>query len=186
MIEPEIAFANLSDLQKVIESFIKYIVKYVYTICLQEINFFAKTKPHILTRIKNMINKKFIRVDYAKGIELLKKAIKNGHKFEDNNIYFGKDLGSEHERYLCEKEFNSPIFLQNYPLEIKAFYMKENDATKTYCGKDLKGVSGKTVAANDLLVPGVGEIVGGSQREDDYDKLMKRVKDLKIDVKTIQ
>jgi asparaginyl-tRNA synthetase len=186
MVEPEIAFINLAQLQVVIESFIKYITKYVFDNCKDEINFFAKTKPYILDRINQIIDKPFERVDYEKGIEILKKAIDDGYKFEDNDIFFGKDLASEHERYLCEKVFNSPIFLQNYPLEIKAFYMKENGEEKTYKGDNLKGVSGRTVAANDLLVPGVGEIVGGSQREDDFDKLTKRVEELKMDVSSIQ
>ncbi|GMO13738.1 MAG: asparagine--tRNA ligase [Mycoplasmoidaceae bacterium] len=186
MVEPEIAFIDLKQLQLIIEAFIKYIVKYVNDECSDEIKFFAETKPFILDRINQILTKDFIRVDYSEGIQILLKAIKDGMKFEDNDIYFGKDLASEHERYLCEKVFKCPIFLQNYPMEIKAFYMKENDDSKTYKGKDMKGVSGKTVAANDLLVPGVGEIVGGSQREDSYDKLMKRVKDLKMDVTSIQ
>jgi asparaginyl-tRNA synthetase len=186
MVEPEIAFINLAQLQVVIETFIKTIVKEVYDECKDEFNFFATEKPHIIERVEQLINKPFVRVDYAKGIELLAEAVKQGVKFEDNDIYFGKDLGSEHERYLCEKVFNCPIFLQNYPMEIKSFYMKENDESKTYTGSNIKGVSGKTVAANDLLVPGVGEIVGGSQREDSYDKIMARVKELGMDVGTIQ
>jgi len=116
----------------------------------------------------------------------LKEAIEKGHKFEDNDIYFGKDLGSEHERYLCEEVYKCPMFLQNYPREIKSFYMKLNDDTKTYKGKLLKDVSGQTVAANDLLVPGVGEIVGGSQREDDYDELLKESKKRGMDISSIQ
>jgi asparaginyl-tRNA synthetase len=186
MVEPEIAFINLAQLQVVIETFIKTIVKEVYEECKDEFNFFAKDKPFIIERINQIIDKPFMRVDYAKGIEILAEAVKNGVKFEDSDIFFGKDLGSEHERYLCEKVFNCPIFLQNFPMEIKAFYMKENDETKTYTGSDLRGVSGKTVAANDLLVPGVGEIVGGSQREDSYDKIMQRVKDLGMDISSIQ
>ncbi|MDR2461594.1 MAG: asparagine--tRNA ligase [Mycoplasmataceae bacterium] len=173
MVEPEIAFINLEQLQVVIEEFIKYITKYVADNCKDEIDFFAKEKPFIKERINAIINNKFKRVDYKDGIELLKKAISDGHNFEDKDVFFGKDLGSEHERYLCEKVYNSPIFLQNYPKDIKAFYMKVN--------KD-----GITVAANDLLVPGVGEIVGGSQREDDYDKLIKRCQELKMDISSIQ
>ncbi|MDR3249540.1 MAG: asparagine--tRNA ligase [Mycoplasmataceae bacterium] len=186
MVEPEIAFINLAQLQIIIEQFIKYITKYVKEECSDEIAFFSEAKPFIIKRIDDIINKPFEKVDYSKGIEILIDAIKKGQKFDDNDIYFGKDLSSEHERYLCEKVFNGPIFLQNYPLEIKAFYMKENDSSKSYTGKNIKNVSGKTVAANDLLVPGVGEIVGGSQREDDYDKLMKRVKELNMDIANIQ
>jgi asparaginyl-tRNA synthetase len=186
MVEPEIAFIDLTQLQFIIEKFIKYIVNYVNKECTDEIKFFAATKPFIIDRINQILNTDFVRVDYSTGITLLEKAIKDGVKFEDTDIYFGKDLASEHERYLCEKVYNSPIFLQNYPKEIKAFYMKENDESKTYKGANIRGVSGKTVAANDLLVPGVGEIVGGSQREDSYDKLMERVKELKMDITSIQ
>jgi asparaginyl-tRNA synthetase len=173
MVEPEIAFIDLNQLQSVIESFIKYITRYVNEHCQNEINYFAKDKPIIIERIKNIINQPFKKVDYQEGIEILSKAIADGHKFEDNNIFFGKDLASEHERYLCENVFKQPIFLQNYPKEIKAFYMKLNP-------------DNKTVAANDLLVPGVGEIIGGSQREDDYEKLLKRCQELKMDLKSIQ
>jgi len=147
---------------------------------------FIDEKPFLKERIDTMLNKEFAKVDYAKGIELLKEAIEKGHKFEDNDIYFGKDLGSEHERYLCEVVYKCPMFLQNYPREIKSFYMKLNDDSKTYKGDLLKDVSGQTVAANDLLVPGVGEIVGGSQREDDYDELLKESKKRGMDITSIQ
>jgi asparaginyl-tRNA synthetase len=186
MVEPEIAFIDLVQLQLIIEKFIKYIVKYVNEECAEEIKFFAATKPFIIDRINQILTNDFVRVDYSLGIELLEKAIKDGVHFEDKDIYFGKDLASEHERYLCEKVYNSPIFLQNYPKEIKAFYMKENDDSKTYKGTNIRGVSGKTVAANDLLVPGVGEIVGGSQREDSFEKLTARVKELNMDASSIQ
>jgi asparaginyl-tRNA synthetase len=185
MVEPEIAFCNLEQLQVVIELFIKSITKYVNDECRDEIEFFAKTKPYIKERIEQLLTKPFKRVDYQEGIKILKEAVEKGHKFEDNDIYFGKDLASEHERYLCEVVFKCPIFLQNYPLEIKAFYMKENDESKSYKGSDLRDVSGRTVAANDLLVPGVGEIVGGSQREDSFEKLSARVKELGMDVSSI-
>ncbi|GHU26957.1 hypothetical protein FACS1894152_2680 [Bacilli bacterium] len=173
MIEPEIAFIDLEQLMMVIETFIKTIVKEISIKCADEINFFAKEKKHIKERLDALITKPFIKVEYAKAIEQLEAAIKNGHKFDDNNIFFGKDLASEHERYLCENLYKSAVFLFNYPKEIKAFYMKVN--------KDHK-----TVAACDLLVPGVGEIVGGSQREDNYDKLLKRCEELKMDVSSIQ
>jgi asparaginyl-tRNA synthetase len=186
MVEPEIAFIDLVQLQLIIEKFIKYIVNYVKDECSEEIKFFAETKPFIIDRINQLIEKDFKRVDYSEGIEILTKAVKEGIQFEDKDIFFGKDLGSEHERYLCEKIFNCPIFLQNFPKEIKSFYMKENDDSKTYSGENIRDVSGKTVAANDLLVPGVGEIVGGSQREDSYEKLMERVKELKMDISSIQ
>ncbi|MDR2636442.1 MAG: asparagine--tRNA ligase [Mycoplasmataceae bacterium] len=186
MVEPEIAFIDLTQLQYIIESFIKFITRYVNEHCPEEIKYVSATKPHIIDRINQILTAEFVRVDYATGIELLEKAVKDGYEFEDKDIYFGKDLSSEHERYLCEKVYNAPIFLQNFPKEIKAFYMKQNDETKSYKGTNIRNVSGATVAACDLLVPGVGEIVGGSQREDDYDKLMQRVKELNIDVTSIQ
>jgi asparaginyl-tRNA synthetase len=186
MVEPEIAFIDLTQLQYVIESFIKFITNYVNENCSEEIKFIASSKPQIIDRINQILSSDFVRVDYATGIDLLVKAVNEGVHFEDKDIYFGKDLGSEHERYLCEKVYNAPIFLQNFPKEIKAFYMKENDDSLTYKGTNIKNVSGITVAACDLLVPGVGEIVGGSQREDDYDKLMSRVKELGIDASSIQ
>ena len=135
--------------------------------------FFAKNNPDILNRLTKLVEKKFIRVSYEEGIDILKRAVADGHNFEDKNIYFGKDLASEHERYICEKIYNAPVFLYNYPKDIKAFYMKLN--------KD-----NRTVAAVDLLVPGIGEIVGGSQREDDMEKLQEQVKVKNIDPKSIQ
>ncbi|MDR0856955.1 MAG: asparagine--tRNA ligase [Mycoplasmataceae bacterium] len=173
MVEPEVAFCDLKQLQVIIEAFIKYIVKYVTDECDEEIKLFAAEKPFIIDRINSMIKDEFKRVDYADGVEQLKKAIADGVPFEDKDMFFGKDLGSEHERYLCEKIYKAPIFLQNYPKEIKAFYMKVNP-------------DNITVAANDLLVPGVGEIIGGSQREDSYDKLSARINELKMDVSSIQ
>ncbi|GHU52178.1 hypothetical protein FACS189496_1860 [Bacilli bacterium] len=173
MVEPEIAFIDLKQLQILIEDFIKYIVKYVLENCSDEIEFFNKDKPFIKERINYLINGEYKKIDYKDAIEILKKAISEGHKFDDNDIFFGKDLSSEHERYLCEKVYNAPIFLQNFPKEIKAFYMKQNP-------------DGITVAANDLLVPGVGEIIGGSQREDDYDKLVTRCNEMNIATPSIQ
>ena len=173
MVEPEIAFINLDQLIVIIETFIKTIVKNTMEKCPKAIEFFAKNKPEINKRLDKLINDKFVKITYSEVIKILKKAIQDGHKFEDNDIFFGKDLASEHERYICEHVYNCPVFVYNYPKDIKAFYMKLND-------------DDQTVAAVDLLVPGVGEIIGGSQREDDYDKLIKRVNDLKIDVKSIQ
>lgn len=128
--------------------------------------------PNIENKISMLLNNEFNKMTYEDGIKILADAVKNGHKFEDNNIYFGMDLGSEHERYLCETIVNGPLFLYNYPKQIKAFYMKQND-------------DGITVAASDLLVPGIGELVGGSQREDDYDKLLKRCQELKMDLEPL-
>jgi len=173
MVEPEIAFIDLNQLTQVIEVFIKDVVKEVCSKCTDEFAFFEKEHDFLKNRIDQILNSSFIRVEYTTAIEQLKDAINRGHQFEDNDIFFGKDLAAEHERYLCEVIYQSPIFLINYPKEIKAFYMKQNN-------------DDKTVAACDLLVPGVGEIVGGSQREDDYEKLINRCQSLQMDVSTIQ
>lgn len=173
MVEPEIAFFDLKQLMDLIEAFIKDVVKNVYKNCPEEIAFFTNEKPELKERFDTLMNKKFVRVPYEEAIKILTKAVEDKYPFEDSNIFFGKDLASEHERYLCEKVYNAPTFLYNYPREIKAFYMKQND-------------DHLTVAATDLLVPGVGEIVGGSQREDSYDKLMNRINELKMDVSSIQ
>ena len=172
MVEPEIAFINLEQLMQIIEIFVKTIIKNVYFSAKNQFDFFINQKPYLKDRISDLINKPFIRLDYAKAIELLKEAAEQ-KKFEDNDIFFGKDLASEHERYLCEQVYNAPVFLYNFPKDIKAFYMKQNP-------------DNLTVAATDLLVPGVGEIIGGSAREDDYEKLINRVKEMNIDAQSIQ
>lgn len=173
MVEPEIAFMNLEQLISFIEIFIKSVVIDVMENCKDSFEFFTNSNPKLKERLNTLTKKEFIKIPYEKAIDLLKTAIISGHKFEDNNIFFGKDLASEHERYICEQIYNSPVFLYNYPKEIKAFYMKQNN-------------DNKTVAACDLLVPGVGEIAGGSQREDDYEKLILRSKELNMDIESIQ
>ena len=163
MIEPEIAFADLEDDMVLIEEFIKYIISYVLDNCKDEMDFFnTMIEKGVLDEMKHIVNSKFKVMTYTEGIELLKKAVEEGHKFEYNNIEWGMDLQSEHERYLTEVIAKGPMFLIDYPKEIKSFYMKLNP-------------DNKTVAACDLLVPGVGEICGGSQREEDYDKLKERM-----------
>ena len=173
MVEPEIAFIDLEQLMSIIEAFIKTVVQDMLNECRDAIEFFAENNKQLLERLKNVVEKKFIRISYTEGIDILKRAVADGYNFEDKNIYFGKDLASEHERYICEKIYNAPVFLYNYPKEIKAFYMKINN-------------DNATVAATDLLVPGVGEIVGGSQREDDMEKLQQQIIDKKIDTESIQ
>ena len=163
MIEPEIAFADLEDDMNLMEDFLKYIMSYVLENCKEEMDFFnTMIEKGVLDKIQHVLNSPFKRMTYTEGIEILKEAVKNGEKFEYNHIEWGMDLQSEHERYLTEKVVKGPMFLIDYPKDIKSFYMKLN--------KD-----GKTVAACDLLVPGVGEICGGSQREDDYEKLKARM-----------
>jgi asparaginyl-tRNA synthetase len=173
MIEPEIAFIDLKQLMLVVEAFVKTITKDVIKYCSEEIAFFEKNKPTIKQRLETLVKQEFKKLEYRKAIEILKEAVNKGHKFENSSIFFGMDLASEHERYICETVYNSPTFLYNYPKKIKAFYMKAN-------------ADNETVAACDLLVPGVGEIVGGSQREDDYDKLLKRCQEVNIDITSIQ
>ena len=163
MIEPEISFADLSDDMDLMESFLKYIIGYVLKECKDEMEFFNTfIDKGVLEKLNKLLNSSFSRLTYTEGIEILKAAQEKGKKFEYNNITWGMDLQSEHERYLCETHINGPLFLIDYPKDIKAFYMKLN-ADK------------KTVAACDLLVPGIGEICGGSQREDDYELLKERM-----------
>ena len=168
MIEPEIAFADLDTLCNIEEDFLKYVVKNTMNDCESDINFFASfVDKNLKTRLNDFIKKPFEFVEYSKCIELLKKAVKDGVKFENKDIDFGLDLNSEHEKYLTEVVYKKPIFLRNMPKDIKAFYMKLN--------KD-----NKTVQAVDLLTPGIGELCGGSVREDNYDLLLKRIKELKM------
>ena len=159
MIEPELAFADLSDDMDCAEEMVKYIIKHVMTTCAEEIKFLNQFVDNgLIDRLNNVLNNDFVRLTYTEAIEILEKV---QDKF-DVKVSWGVDLQSEHERYITEQVFKKPVFLTNYPKEIKAFYMKLND-------------DGKTVAASDLLVPGIGELVGGSQREDRYDVLMNRM-----------
>lgn len=166
MIEPEIAFADLEDDMDLIESFLKYIIKYVMDHCPEEMKFFDNfIEKGIIAKLEDVLSKEFVRLEYTKAIEILQKVVKEGHKFENNDIFWGMDLQSEHERYITEQVIKGPVFLINYPKEIKAFYMKQNP-------------DGKTVAACDLLVPKEGEIVGGSQREENYELLKQKMVEL--------
>ncbi|HIT07386.1 MAG TPA: asparagine--tRNA ligase [Candidatus Scybalocola faecipullorum] len=162
MIEPEIAFADLQDNMDLAESMMKYIINYVMENAPEEMKFFNQfVDKGLIDRLNHVATSEFAHVTYTEAIELLKK---NNDKF-DYKVEWGVDLQTEHERYLTEQIFKRPVFVTDYPKEIKAFYMKLND-------------DNKTVAAMDLLVPGIGEIIGGSQREDDYDKLVKRMEEL--------
>ena len=167
MIEPEIAFADLQDDMELIEDCIKYCIKYVMDNCPEELNFFnTMIDKTLLDRLNHVLNSEFRRMPYTEAIDLLLKA---PIKFE-NKVSWGMDLNTEHERYICEQIVNGPVFLTDYPKDIKAFYMRQND-------------DGKTVAACDLLVPHVGELVGGSQREERLDVLEKRMEELQMDKK---
>ena len=164
MIEPEIAFADLNDDMKLAEDMVKYIVQYVLEHAKEEMEFFDQfVQKGLLNRLNSLLNSPFHRCEYIEAIEILKKASK---QFE-NKVEWGIDLASEHERYLTDEHFKSPVFIMNYPKDIKAFYMRLNDDQKT-------------VAATDLLVPGVGELIGGSQREERMDVLEQRMDEMKI------
>lgn len=166
MIEPELAFADLTDNMECIEACVKYCVNHVLENCSDEIQFFNKFVDKGLTeRLTALLAKDFDRLSYTDAIEVLKKAVLDGIKFDNPKIEWGMDLQTEHERYLAEKHINGPVFITDYPKEIKAFYMRLND-------------DGKTVAACDLLVPGVGELVGGSQREERLELLEAKMKEL--------
>ena len=162
MIEPEIAFADLEDDMELAESMLKYIIRYVLENAQPEMNCFNTfVDKGLLDRLNHVMNSDFGRVTYTEAVEILEK---HNDKF-DYKVSWGCDLQTEHERYLTEEVFKRPIFVTDYPKDIKAFYMKLNP-------------DGKTVAAMDCLVPGIGEIIGGSQREDDYDKLLSRIREL--------
>lgn len=174
MMEPEVAWCHLEQLCDLEEDFLKYVVKHTIEDCKQDIEFFSNwVDKNLPARLDEFINKPFSRVKYIDAIKVLQDAVKNGVKFENSNIEFGLDLASEHEKYLVEKAYNGPIFLTDYPKDIKAFYMKQNE-------------DGKTVAAVDLLVPGIGELCGGSEREVDYDKLLNRMNELKMNIPAYQ
>ena len=162
MIEPEIAFADLEDDMMLAESMLKYVINYVLENAPEEMAFFNNfVDKGLLDRLRNVVENDFARVTYTEAIDILSK---HNDKF-DYKVSWGCDLQTEHERYLTEQIYKRPVFVIDYPKEIKAFYMKLND-------------DGKTVAAVDCLVPGIGEIIGGSQREDDYDKLLARINEL--------
>ena len=168
MIEPEICFADLNDDMDLAEEMIKYIFSYVLENCPEEMEFFNKFIDNtLLERINNVISSDFGRITYTDAVKELEK---HNDEFEFK-VSWGIDLQTEHERYLCEKIFHKPVFVTDYPMDIKAFYMKQNP-------------DGKTVAAADLLAPGIGEIIGGSQREDNYEKLVNRMKELNMDLDT--
>lgn len=162
MIEPEVAFADLQDNMQLAEDMIKYIIQFVMENAPDEIKFFNSfIDKGLVNRLENVINSDFVRITYTEAIEVLEKADK---KFQFP-VKWGIDLQTEHERYITEEVYQKPVFVTNYPKDIKAFYMKLDD-------------DNKTVAAMDLLVPGVGEIIGGSQREDRHDLLIERIKEM--------
>ena len=162
MIEPEMAFADLDDNMDLAETMLKYVIGYVMEHAPEELNFFNSfVDKGLIDRLKNVVSSDFARVTYTEAVDILEK---NNDKFE-YKVSWGADLQTEHERYLTEEVYKRPVFVTDYPKDIKAFYMKMNE-------------DNKTVAAVDCLVPGIGEIIGGSQREDDYEKLLLRMKEM--------
>ncbi|MDN4503289.1 asparagine--tRNA ligase [Alteromonadaceae bacterium BrNp21-10] len=166
MIEPEVAFADLKDVAQLAEDMLKFVFKAVLAERPDDMAFFAqRVNKDVITRLEDVVSKEFVRMDYTDAIDIL---LKCGKKFEFP-VAWGIDLSSEHERYLAEEHVGAPIIMQNYPKDIKAFYMRQND-------------DGKTVAAMDVLAPGIGEIIGGAQREERLDILEQRISDMNLDM----
>ena len=170
MIEPEMAFYDIKDNMDLAEEFIKYCVQWALDNCMDDLEFLNKMIDNeLIERLKFVTTHDFVRLPYTEGIKILEEAVAKGHKFEFP-VFWGADLASEHERFLVEEHFKKPVILTDYPKEIKAFYMKQNE-------------DGKTVRAMDVLFPRIGEIIGGSEREADYNKLMDRIEELHIPMK---
>jgi asparaginyl-tRNA synthetase len=169
MIEPEAAFYDIHDNMDLAEDFLKSLIRYALDHCTDDLEFLnTMWDKELIERLKFVSESDFVRLSYTEGIDIL---IRSGEKFEFP-VFWGVDLQSEHERYLVEKHFKKPVILTDYPKEIKAFYMKQND-------------DGKTVRAMDVLFPRIGEIIGGSQREENYDKLLQRINELNISMKDL-
>jgi asparaginyl-tRNA synthetase len=184
MIEPEVAFNNLTDNMDLAEAFIKYIIGYALKNCKEDLTFLAqrlseeeKLKPQnersemgLIEKLEFVVNNEFERITYTEAIDILLQSPAYKKKKFQYEVSWGIDMQSEHERYLVEKHFKKPVIVTDYPKEIKAFYMRQND-------------DGKTVAAMDILAPGIGEIVGGSQREERLEKLEQRMNEMHIPTK---
>ena len=170
MIEPEVAFNDILDNMQLAEEFIKYCVQWALDNCMDDIKFLNDMfDKGLIERLQGVLKDDFVRLSYTEGIKILEEAVAKGHTFEFP-VYWGVDLASEHERFLVEEHFKRPVILTDYPKEIKAFYMKQNE-------------DGKTVRAMDVLFPKIGEIIGGSEREADYDKLLNRINEMGIPMK---
>ena len=178
MIEPEVAFIDLNDLMDLEEDFIKYCVKWALDNCKDDLAFLNKMiDKGLIERLEGILKSEFVRLPYTEGIRILQEAIQKGKKFEFP-CQWGDDLASEHERYLVEEYFKKPVIMTNYPKAIKAFYMKIDEEESGYNGK-----SGQTVQGTDVLFPQIGEIIGGSVREENYDKLMGEIQARNIPMK---
>lgn len=174
MLEPEVQFMDVNGLMDLMQDMMKYIITEYFKECSKEIEFLNEfIDKELSSRLEKIIKNDFKKISYTEAIDLLLEAKNSGVNFDNTNIFWGMDLESEHERYLCEKKFNAPIFIYNYPLELKAFYMKVNDDKKT-------------VAGVDLLVPGVGELCGGSEREANYDVLIEKANKVNMPLEGIK
>jgi asparaginyl-tRNA synthetase len=172
MIEPEVAFNEIEDNMQLAEDFIKYCLRWALDNCREDVEFLNNMfDKELIGRLNFVLNQDFVRLGYTEGVRILEEAVAKGHTFEFP-VFWGADLASEHERYLVENHFKRPVILTDYPKEIKSFYMKQND-------------DGKTVRAMDVLFPQIGEIIGGSQREDDYDKLSERAQEMGVPTKDV-
>ena len=172
MIEPEVAFIDLNGLMDLEEDFIKYCIRWALDNCKDDLEFLNKMiDKSLLERLNSVVAEDFVRLPYTEGIRILEEAVNNGHKFEFP-VSWGMDLASEHERYLVEHHFKKPVIMTDYPKEIKAFYMKLNE-------------DGKTVQGTDVLFPQIGEIIGGSVREEDYNKLQEQIEVRDIPMKDL-
>jgi asparaginyl-tRNA synthetase len=172
MIEPEVAFNEIEENMQLAEDFIKYCVRWALDHCKDDLDFLASMyDKELIDRLNFVLANDFVRLTYTEGVAILEEAIKNGQSFEFP-VFWGADLAAEHERYLVEKHFKRPVILTDYPKEIKSFYMKQNE-------------DGKTVRGMDVLFPKIGEIIGGSQREEDLDKLTRRAEDMGVPTKDI-
>jgi asparaginyl-tRNA synthetase len=172
MIEPEVAFADINENMELAEAFIKHCIQWALDHCQEDLQFLNDMVDNsLLERLNFVMANDFQRLTYTEGIKILEEAVAAGHKFEFP-VYWGVDLASEHERFLVEEHFKRPVILTDYPKEIKSFYMKQNE-------------DGKTVRAMDVLFPKIGEIIGGSEREENYEKLAKRSEEMGVPMKDI-
>ena len=179
MVEPEVCFIDMNDLMDLEEDFIKFCVKWALDNCKDDLEFLNKMiDKGLIERLEGVLKEDFVRLPYTKGIEILQQAIKDGKKFEFP-CNWGDDLASEHERFLVEEYFKKPVIMTNYPKAIKAFYMKIDEKKPIYDGKEMR----ETVQGTDVLFPQIGEIIGGSVREEDYNKLVGEIEERNIPMK---
>jgi len=180
MIEPEVAFMDLPELMDLEEDFIKFCVRWALDNCRDDLEFLNKmVDKGLIARLEGVLNTEFVRLSYTEGVKILQEAISSGKKKFEFPCEWGDDLASEHERYLVEEHFGRPVIMTHYPKSIKAFYMKIDDELPTLNGQQME----QTVQGTDVLFPQIGEIIGGSVREENYDKLMNEIEERHIPMK---